>query len=57
MRFLDLEAKTPLYKYVSEMATGLHYIRALGLSSKVLQTGFDFLNVSRKPFYYMFCIQ
>lgn len=57
MRFLDLEAKTPLYTHLTETATGLYYIRAAGLSGQVLHTGFELLDNSQKPFYYMFCIQ
>lgn len=57
IRFLDLEAKTPLYTYISEMATGLYCVRASGMSDKILATGFDLFDISQRPFYYMFCLQ
>lgn len=57
MRFLDLEAKTPLYTHITETATGLYNIRASGISGTVLQAGSEFLSISQRPFYYMFCIQ
>lgn len=57
VRFLDFEAKTPIYAHLSEMATGLYYIRAFGLANKTLDAGLELLDSSQKPFYYMFALQ
>lgn len=57
MRFLDLEAKTPLYTHVAETASGLYHIRSFGLAADVYQNALKLLDTSQKPFYYMFCIQ
>jgi ABC-type multidrug transport system fused ATPase/permease subunit len=57
MRHLDLEAKSPLYTQFSETATGAQHIRAFSWQSHILTQSFDLLDLSQKPYYYMFCIQ
>lgn len=57
MRYIDLEAKTPLYTQFSEMSTGLMHIRSFGWHTQTLSQGLQLLDYSQKPFYYMFCIQ
>ncbi|KAI9148264.1 ABC multidrug transporter B [Paramyrothecium foliicola] len=57
LRFLDLEAKTPLYTQFTEMIAGLATIRAFGWSQALLKESIRLLDTSQKPFYTMFCIQ
>lgn len=57
MRHLDLEAKSPLYTQFSETAAGVQHIRAFSWQSEILSQSFKALDVSQKPYYYMFCIQ
>lgn len=57
VRYLWLEANRSLETLVTETATGLYEIRALGLSDKILQIGSDLLDSSQRPFYYILCMQ
>lgn len=57
MRYLDLEAKTPLYSQLSETISGLEHIRSFGWQDQTLEEFFGLLDYSQKPYYYMFCIQ
>lgn len=57
MRFLDLEAKSPLYTQFTETLAGLHTIRTFGWSAAFLRDNHRRLDASQKPFYTMFCIQ
>jgi ATP-binding cassette subfamily C (CFTR/MRP) protein 1 len=57
LRFLDLEAKTPLYTQFTEMLSGLATIRAFGWSPAFLADSVRLLDTSQKPFYTMFCVQ
>ncbi|KFY97582.1 hypothetical protein V500_01998 [Pseudogymnoascus sp. VKM F-4518 (FW-2643)] len=57
LRFLDLEAKAPLYTQFTETLNGLHTIRAFGWEGEYQETNADLLNTSQKPYYHMYCIQ
>jgi ABC-type multidrug transport system fused ATPase/permease subunit len=57
MRYIDLEAKTPLYAQFSEISTGLMHIRSFRWHDQILSQSLTLLDYSQKPFYYMFCIQ
>ncbi|KAG8412280.1 hypothetical protein J3458_014468 [Metarhizium acridum] len=57
MRYIDLEAKAPLYTQFSEISAGLMHIRSFGWDSQCLSRSRQLLDDSQKPFYYMFCIQ
>lgn len=57
MRHLDIEEKAPLYTYLNETAAGLSHIRAFGWIEKNLRLGYELLDNSQKPFYFMLCIQ
>ncbi len=57
MRFLDLEAKSPLFTLFTETATGLENIRAMGAQEQFINDAYRVLDNSQKPFYYMFAIQ
>lgn len=57
MRYLDLEAKTPLYSQLSETISGLEHIRGFGWEQETVEESFKLLDYSQKPYYYLFCIQ
>ncbi|KFY10231.1 hypothetical protein V491_07753 [Pseudogymnoascus sp. VKM F-3775] len=57
LRFLDLEAKAPLYTQFTETLDGLHTIRAFGWEGAYQERNSDLLNTSQKPYYHMCCIQ
>ena len=57
LRFLDLEAKSPLYTHFTETLSGLHTIRAFGWENYFRETNTKFLDVSQKPYYLLYCIQ
>jgi ATP-binding cassette, subfamily C (CFTR/MRP), member 1 len=57
MRFLDLEAKSPMYQHFTETLEGLATIRAFGWQDKFEEEAVRRLEESQKPFYLMFCIQ
>ncbi|KAJ5280064.1 hypothetical protein N7478_005436 [Penicillium angulare] len=57
MRFLDLEAKSPLFSLFIESLSGLVTIRAFGWTSDFETRNLALLDASQKPFYLMFCIQ
>ncbi|EHY56729.1 hypothetical protein HRR83_002189 [Exophiala dermatitidis] len=57
LRFLDIEAKAPLYTLFIETYNGLASIRAFGLQSQLNDEMAASLDVSQKPFYLLFCIQ
>lgn len=57
LRFLDLEAKSPLYTHFTETASGLATIRAFGWQSNFKEKNLIHLDASQKPYYLLFCIQ
>ncbi|GAM38880.1 vacuolar glutathione S-conjugate transporter [Talaromyces pinophilus] len=57
MRFLDLEAKSPLYSHFLDTLHGLVTIRAFAWHSEFQETNQKLLNDSQKPYYLMFSIQ
>ncbi|KAK2600430.1 hypothetical protein N8I77_009963 [Diaporthe amygdali] len=57
MRYLDLQAKAPLFALILEMFDGLATIRAFGWQSAFRATSFQRLDKSQKPYYLMFCVQ
>ncbi|KAJ5107721.1 hypothetical protein N7456_004396 [Penicillium angulare] len=57
MRFLDLEAKSPLFSLFIESLSGLVTIRAFGWTPDFEAQNLTLLDASQKPFYLMFCIQ
>lgn len=57
LRFLDLEAKSPLYTQFNEMLEGLATIRAFGWQSYVEEKAQMLLDRSQRPFYLLFAIQ
>ncbi|KNG46388.1 canalicular multispecific organic anion transporter 1 [Stemphylium lycopersici] len=57
LRFLDLEAKSPLYTQFSEILEGLATIRAFGWQEFVEEKAKALLDRSQRPFYLLFAIQ
>ncbi|KAK0702282.1 ABC transporter [Lasiosphaeris hirsuta] len=57
MRFLDLEAKSPLYSHFLETMSGLVTIRALGWEEDSKVENFRLLDLSQRPYYLMLCCQ
>ncbi|TVY60887.1 ABC transporter FUM19 [Lachnellula suecica] len=57
LRYMDLEAKSPLYTHLLETIQGLSSIRSFGWSSATLSDSMKYLDVSQRPFYLLYCIQ
>lgn len=57
IRFLDLEAKSPLYSQFSEIISGLATVRAFGWQRKLEQKNGYLLDESQKPFYLLYAVQ
>ena len=57
LRFLDLEAKSPLYTNFLETLSGLATIRAFGWTKPNLALNCRLLDLSQKPTYLMYMIQ
>ena len=57
LRFLDLEAKSPLYTQFSEMLSGLATVRAFGWQSFLEEKARALLDRSQRPFYLLFAAQ
>ncbi|KFY37136.1 hypothetical protein V494_04888 [Pseudogymnoascus sp. VKM F-4513 (FW-928)] len=57
LRYLDIEAKAPLYTHFTETLDGLHTIRAFGWEGAYQERNAGLLNTSQKPYYHMYCIQ
>ena len=57
MRLLDLEAKTPLYKQLIEIMSGVEHIRAFRWEDSCLEHSYRIIDESQRPFYYMSAIQ
>lgn len=57
LRFLDLEAKSPLYSHFMESISGLPTIRAFGFQSANTQKNYRLLDASQRPYYQLYCIQ
>jgi ATP-binding cassette subfamily C (CFTR/MRP) protein 1 len=57
LRFLDLEARSPVYTHFLECLEGLSTIRAFGWSLAAQETEIEHLDISQKPFYLLYCLQ
>ncbi|KAE9374191.1 canalicular multispecific organic anion transporter 1 [Stipitochalara longipes BDJ] len=57
LRFMDLEAKSPLYTQFIESLSGLATIRAFGWQQNERDLNLQLLDTSQKPFYLLFMIQ
>ncbi|ORY11757.1 hypothetical protein BCR34DRAFT_455438, partial [Clohesyomyces aquaticus] len=57
LRFLDLEAKAPLYTQFTEMLSGMATVRAFGWQKFLEEKARDLLDRSQRPFYLLFAVQ
>lgn len=57
LRFLDLEAKSPLYCQFTEMMAGLTTVRAFGWQNALEKKNRYLLDQSQRPFYLLFAVQ
>jgi len=57
LRFMDLEAKSPLYSQFLECLNGLATIRAYGWRRKLESRNHELLDTSQKPFYLLYLVQ
>jgi ABC-type multidrug transport system fused ATPase/permease subunit len=57
LRFLDLEAKSPLYSQFLEALNGLATVRAFAWQSALGKKNRAMLDQSQKPFYLLFAVQ
>jgi ABC-type multidrug transport system fused ATPase/permease subunit len=57
LRYLDLEAKAPLYSHFTDCLQGLVTLRAFGWQHAMEKKNIDLLDHSQRPFYFMFAIQ
>lgn len=57
LRFLDLEAKSPLYALFTESVTGLVTLRAFGWRDALEKKHHELLDRSQKAFYLLYAVQ
>ena len=57
LRYLDLEAKSPVFKHFTETLDGLSTIRAFGWERASKDSNTEQLDASQKPYYLLYCIQ
>ncbi|KAG8676479.1 hypothetical protein FPOAC2_02575 [Fusarium poae] len=57
LRFMDLEAKSPLYALFTETVTGLATLRAFGWRDALEKKHHDLLDRSQRPFYLLYAVQ
>lgn len=57
LRYLDLEAKAPLYSHFTDCLHGLVTLRAFGWQNGMEKKNIELLDYSQRPFYVMFAIQ
>lgn len=57
LRFMDLEAKAPLYSQFTECLSGLVTIRAFGWQKAMEDKSRELLERSQRPFYLLFAVQ
>ncbi|KAJ5158845.1 ABC transporter integral membrane type 1 [Penicillium coprophilum] len=57
LRYLDIEAKAPLYSHFTDCLQGLVTLRAFGWQHAMEKKNIALLDHSQRPFYFMFAIQ
>ena len=57
LRFLDLEAKSPLYSTFVECLGGLSTVRAFGWQNELEKRNRELLDRSQRPYYLLYAIQ
>lgn len=57
LRFMDIEAKSPLYSQFVECISGLATVRAFGWQKPLEKINRELLDRSQRPFYLLFAVQ
>ncbi|KAL4976783.1 P-loop containing nucleoside triphosphate hydrolase protein [Aspergillus desertorum] len=57
LRFLDLEAKAPLYSHFTDSLSGLASLRAFGWQQALQEKQYQLLDRSQRPFYLLYAVQ
>ncbi|KAL4994768.1 P-loop containing nucleoside triphosphate hydrolase protein [Aspergillus recurvatus] len=57
LRFLDIEAKAPLYTHFLELVKGAATVRAFGWQRDFDETCLSLLDISQRPVYLLYCVQ
>ncbi|KAJ5869695.1 ABC transporter integral membrane type 1 [Penicillium solitum] len=57
LRFLDIEAKAPLYTHFLELVSGAATVRAYKWQESFDKACITLLNLSQRPVYLMYCVQ
>lgn len=57
LRFLDIEAKAPLYTHFLELVSGAATVRAYKWQESFDKACISLLNLSQRPVYLMYCVQ
>jgi ABC-type multidrug transport system fused ATPase/permease subunit len=57
LRFLDLEAKAPLYSHFTDTLSGLATLRAFGWQHSLQEKHYELLDRSQRPFYFLYAVQ
>lgn len=57
LRFLDLEARSPLYTQFLETIQGLATIRSFGWSRNAIEANHDLVDASQRPVYLLYMVQ
>ncbi|KAF2197592.1 ABC transporter-like protein [Delitschia confertaspora ATCC 74209] len=57
LRYLEIEAKAPLYAAFIDTIQTLETIRAFGWQTSLRAQFFDLLDMSQRPYYLLYCIQ
>ncbi|KAL4941343.1 hypothetical protein BDV06DRAFT_223239 [Aspergillus oleicola] len=57
LRFLDLEAKAPLYSHFTDSLSGVVSLRAFGWQQSLQEKHYQLLDRSQRPFYLLYAVQ
>ncbi|PTU22530.1 hypothetical protein P175DRAFT_0514599 [Aspergillus ochraceoroseus IBT 24754] len=57
LRFLDLEAKAPLFSHFTDSLSGLVTLRAFGWQHRLQEKHYQLLDRSQRPFYLLYAVQ
>ncbi|KAL4796747.1 hypothetical protein BDV19DRAFT_387940 [Aspergillus venezuelensis] len=57
LRFLDIEAKAPLYSHFLSLVKGASTVRAYNWQNSFHQTCINLLGTSQRPVYFLYCVQ
>lgn len=57
LRMLDLEAQSPMYSQLKEIASGVEHIRAFQWKKQYIAESYELIDKSQKPLYYLNYVQ